>query len=96
MADQKSELCVLIVAANHSFRQNAEFQPFNFHPVLGFITAIVAVKDISKGSEVEDKYFVFLICAKHLFNQRFSVTMITILNNMKQWVFSVGILNAPW
>ena len=59
MDDKKLGLCVLIVAANHSFRQNAEFQPFNFHPVLGFIMAIVAVKDISKGSEVKEKYFAF-------------------------------------
>ena len=87
---------MISVAANHSFHNNAEYHPFQFHPVLGFIMAVVAVKDISKGSEVEDKYFVFLICSKHLFNQRFSVTMITILNNMKQWVFSVEILNAPW
>ena len=66
MEDKKLELCVLIVVANHSFHQNAEFQPFHFHPVLGFIMAIVAVKDISKGSEVKDKYFVFLVCSKHL------------------------------
>ena len=48
-------LCVLNFAANHSFRQhNAEFHPFHFHPVLGSIMAVVAVKDISKGSEVKD------------------------------------------
>ena len=43
----------MLVAANHSFRNNAEYQPFPFHPVLGFTMAIVAVKDISEGSEVK-------------------------------------------
>ena len=42
----------LLVAANHSFRYNAEYRPFQFHPVLGFIEAVVAVKDIPRGSEV--------------------------------------------
>jgi len=42
--------------ANHSFRHNAEYHPFQFHPVLGFIEAVVAVKDITKGSEVFCNY----------------------------------------
>ena len=46
-------MSVLIVSANHSFRNNAEYHPFQFHPVLGFIEAVVAVKDITKGSEVK-------------------------------------------
>ena len=50
---------MLSVAANHSFHNNAEYHPFQFHPVLGFIMAVVAVKDISKGSEVKKKCFVF-------------------------------------
>ena len=44
----------LIVAANHSFRNNAQYHPLQFHPVLGFIEAVVAVKDIPKGSEVKN------------------------------------------
>ena len=50
---------ILLVTANHSFRNNAEYHPFQFHPVLGFIMAVVAVKDISKGSEVRDKLVFF-------------------------------------
>ena len=45
-------MTILLSAANHSFRNNAEYRPFQFHPVLGFIEAVVAVKDIPRGSEV--------------------------------------------
>ena len=48
---------ILLCSANHSFRNNAEFHPFPFHPVLGFIMAAVAEKDIPKGSEVKDNDF---------------------------------------
>ena len=51
---------MLTVAANHSFRNNAEYQTFQFHPVLGFIMAVVAVKDISKGSEVKMFYPLYI------------------------------------
>ena len=44
----------LFMLVNHHFHFNAEFHPFHFHPVLGFIMAVVAVKDIMKGSEVRD------------------------------------------
>ena len=59
---------VSIVAANHSFRQhNAEFLPFHFHPVLGSIMAVMAVKDILKGSEVRDGCMIIIWDSKVLF-----------------------------
>ena len=50
-------IIMLIIAANHSFRNNADYHSFHFHPVLGFIMAVVAVKDIPKGSEVRDTFY---------------------------------------
>ena len=46
-------LCLFVCfLANHHFHFNAQFQPLLFHPVLGFIMAVVAVKNITKDSEV--------------------------------------------
>ena len=54
LAACKFMMSIVFSAANHSFRNNAEFHTFPFHPVLGFIIAAVAKKDIPKGSEVRD------------------------------------------
>ncbi len=43
---------LFFVSANHHFHFNAEFHPLLFHPVLGITMAVVAVKNIKKGSEV--------------------------------------------
>ena len=88
----------LIVAANHSFRNNAQYHPLQFHPVLGFIDAVVAVKDIPKGSEVK------LMNLNHCINmymylslnKRFSAIMDMVLTLTMQLGFFLKTLNAPW
>ena len=82
----------LIVAANHSFRNNAQYHPLQFHPVLGFIEAVVAVKDIPKGSEVKVKY----VNMRLSLNKRFSATMDIALTLSMQLGFFLKTLNAPW
>ena len=42
--------------SNHMRRNNARFNRFNLHPVLGYIMAIVAIKDIPAGKEVFTNY----------------------------------------
>ena len=84
----------LIVAANHSFRNNAQYHPLQFHPVLGFIEAVVAVKDIPKGSEVKVKYV--NVNMRLSLNKRFSATMDIALTLSMQLGFFLKTLNAPW
>ena len=55
---------ILLSAANHSFHNNADFYPFQFHPVLGFVGAVVAVKDIPRGSEVK-VFFLEMQCSNN-------------------------------
>ena len=85
-------MSILIVLANHSFRNNAQYHPLQFHPVLGFIEAVVAVKDIPKGSEVKVKY----VNMRLSLNKRFSATMDIVLTLTMQLGFFLKTLNAPW
>ena len=55
---------ILLSAANHSFHNNADFYPFQFHPVLGFIDAVVAVRYIHRGSEVR-VFFLEMQCSNN-------------------------------
>ena len=75
----------LLAAANHSFRNNAEYRPFQFHPVLGFIEAVVAVRDIPRGSEVRVFLKGNLHCNAHVGFLRLWIQSIRISSN---WNFS--------
>ena len=86
----------LIVAANHSFRNNAQYHPLQFHPVLGFIEAVVAVKDIPKGSEVKVMNLNVCTYVYSSLNKRFSATMDIALTLSMQLGFFLKTLNAPW
>ena len=77
---------MLVFSGNHHFHFNAEFHPLPFHPVLGYIMAVVAVKNITKGSEVRDLTNLIIFILTSYF-KRFSVTMDTILMLIKEMAF---------